>query len=136
MCSYIQGVSSSTKGSIHGFSPSFHRCLTCGNYVYKGRKFNSRKEDAQGEKYLGIQIYRFYIRCPECLSEITFKVCTNTRNLAIPPSIDRILLFKQSIELTKILSHFIYRQILRMQTMYQSTGQLGHSRWAWLINNS
>lgn len=51
-----------------------HRCLTCGNYVYKGKKFNSRKEDAKGEKYLGIQIYRFYIRCPECLSEITFKV--------------------------------------------------------------
>ena len=50
------------------------RCLTCGNYVYKGKKFNARKEDAVGEKYLGIQIYRFYIRCPECLSEITFKV--------------------------------------------------------------
>lgn len=52
------------------------RCLTCGNYVYKGKKFNARKEDAKGEKYLGIQIYRFYIRCPECLSEITFKVCS------------------------------------------------------------
>ena len=55
-------------------SSSFSRCLTCGNYVYKGKKFNARKEDAAGEYYLGIQIYRFYIRCPECLSEITFKV--------------------------------------------------------------
>ena len=54
--------------------PPLYRCLTCGNYVYKGKKFNARKEDAKGEKYLGIQIYRFYIRCPQCLSEITFKV--------------------------------------------------------------
>lgn len=54
-------------------APFTMRCLTCGNYVYKGKKFNARKEDAKGEKYLGIQIYRFYIRCPQCLSEITFK---------------------------------------------------------------
>ena len=54
-------------------APFTMRCLTCGNYIYKGKKFNSRKEDAVGEKYLGIQIYRFYIRCPQCLSEICFK---------------------------------------------------------------
>ena len=54
-------------------APFTMRCLTCGNYVYKGKKFNSRKETAVGEKYLGIQIYRFYIRCPQCLSEISFK---------------------------------------------------------------
>lgn len=54
-------------------APFTMRCLTCGNYVYKGKKFNSRKETSVGEKYLGIQIYRFYIRCPQCLSEISFK---------------------------------------------------------------
>lgn len=54
-------------------APFTMRCLTCGNYVYKGKKFNSRKETAIGEKYLGIQIFRFYIRCPQCLSEISFK---------------------------------------------------------------
>lgn len=54
-------------------APFTMRCLTCGNYVYKGKKFNSRKETAIGEKYLGIQIYRFYIKCPQCLSEISFK---------------------------------------------------------------
>eukprot|EP00731_Ephydatia_muelleri_P029729 Em0021g252a len=54
-------------------APFTMRCLTCGDYVYKGRKFNARKETAIGETYLGIQIYRFYIRCPKCLSEITFK---------------------------------------------------------------
>lgn len=54
-------------------APFTMRCLTCGNYIYKGKKFNSRKETAIGEKYLGIQIFRFYIRCPQCLSEISFK---------------------------------------------------------------
>lgn len=54
-------------------APFTMRCLTCGNYVYKGKKFNARKETAVGEKYLGIQIFRFYIRCPQCLSEISFK---------------------------------------------------------------
>merc|ERR1712007_265682 len=37
-----------------------------------------RKEDVLGEDYLGICIYRFYFRCPQCSSEITFK--TDPRN--------------------------------------------------------
>lgn len=28
----------------------------------------------EGEKYLGMPVFRFYIRCPMCLSEISFKV--------------------------------------------------------------
>ncbi len=51
-----------------------NRCKTCGEYIYKGKKFNARKEDVMGETYLGIQIYRFYIKCTKCLREITFKV--------------------------------------------------------------
>lgn len=54
-------------------APFSMRCNTCGEYIYKGRKFNARKEDAEGEEYLGIQIYRFYVRCPMCAAEITFK---------------------------------------------------------------
>jgi len=50
------------------------RCKTCGEYIYKGKKFNARKEDVEGETYLGMQIYRFYIKCTKCLREITFKV--------------------------------------------------------------
>lgn len=39
-----------------------YRCKTCGEYIYKGKKFNARKEDVEGEDYLGIRIYRFYIK--------------------------------------------------------------------------
>ncbi|KAK8066969.1 mrna splicing protein yju2 protein [Apiospora hydei] len=59
--------------TVRLMAPFSMRCLTCGEYLPKGRKFNARKETNQEEKYLGIQIFRFYIRCTRCSAEITFK---------------------------------------------------------------
>ncbi|KAL2395831.1 Splicing factor YJU2 [Exophiala dermatitidis] len=59
-------------------APFSMKCTSCGEYIYKGRKFNARKETTD-EKYLSLAIYRFYIRCTRCSSEITFK--TDPKNM-------------------------------------------------------
>ncbi|RLV76523.1 hypothetical protein DV515_00016888 [Chloebia gouldiae] len=43
-------------------APFNMRCKTCGEYIYKGKKFNARKETVQNESYLGLPIFRFYIK--------------------------------------------------------------------------
>src|SRR4051812_26865814 len=48
-------------------------CNTCGEIVHAHKKFNARKETVEGETYYNIKIFRFYIRCPRCSAEITFK---------------------------------------------------------------
>merc|ERR1712226_13735 len=62
-----------TTFTIRLMAPCNMRCTTCGEYIYKGRKFNSRKEDVDDMNHLGLRIYRFYIKCTACLSEISFR---------------------------------------------------------------
>lgn len=59
--------------SIRIMAPFNMRCNVCGEYIYKGKKFNSRKENVDDEDYLGLRIFRFYIKCPRCVAEIAFK---------------------------------------------------------------
>lgn len=58
-------------------APYSMKCTYCGEYIYKGRKFNARKETTD-EVYYAIKIFRFYIKCTRCSGEITFK--TDPRN--------------------------------------------------------
>jgi len=53
--------------------PMTMKCYTCGNYTYIGTKCNMKVEPVQDEDYLGITLYRFYYRCSNCYSQITFK---------------------------------------------------------------
>jgi hypothetical protein len=64
--------------TVRLMAPFSMKCTACGEYIYKGRKFNARKETTD-EKYLSIQIFRFYIRCTRCSAEITFK--TDPKNM-------------------------------------------------------
>ena len=61
------------QSKVRLMAPFSMRCTTCGVYIYKGTKFNARKETVTGEQYLSIKIYRFYLRCPKCAAELTFK---------------------------------------------------------------
>lgn len=58
--------------TVRLMAPFSMKCTTCGEYIYRGRKFNARKETPE-ERYLGIQIYRFYIKCTRCSGEIRFR---------------------------------------------------------------
>ena len=58
--------------TVRLMAPFSMKCTSCGEYIYKGRKFNARKETTD-EKYFSITIYRFYIRCTRCKAEISFK---------------------------------------------------------------
>eukprot|EP00798_Chlamydomonas_sp_ICE-L_P001753 gene1753-33163_t len=58
--------------------PMTVRCSTCGTFMYKGTKFNTRKEDVEGETYLGLLIFRFYYRCTNCAAEFCMKTDPKT----------------------------------------------------------
>ncbi|KAF2865804.1 hypothetical protein BDV95DRAFT_585934 [Massariosphaeria phaeospora] len=58
--------------TVRLMAPFSMKCTHCGEFIYKGRKFNARKETTD-EKYYKIAIFRFYIRCTRCSGEITFK---------------------------------------------------------------
>jgi hypothetical protein len=53
--------------------PMSVRCLVCGEYLYRGKKFNAKKETVLGEEYLGIKIFRLYMKCTRCKAEFTIK---------------------------------------------------------------
>ena len=60
--------------SVRMMLPFTIQCSTCSSFMYRGRKFNSKKENVGGAegKYLGIQRYRFYIKCTACSRPLTF----------------------------------------------------------------
>jgi hypothetical protein len=66
-------VPKNSQQVVRLMAPFSMRCNTCGEYIYKGKKFNARKETVEGEDYFGIKIFRFYIKCTLCSAEITFK---------------------------------------------------------------
>src|SRR3954469_20316076 len=58
--------------TVRLMAPFSMKCTHCGEFIYRGRKFNARKETLE-ERYLSIPMYRFYIRCTRCSGEITFR---------------------------------------------------------------
>ena len=46
-------------------APFNMRCNTCGEYIARAKKFNMRREKVVGEDYLGLMIFRFYLRVRE-----------------------------------------------------------------------
>ena len=64
-------------------APFSMKCLTCGEFIYRGRKFNARKVTDQAQRYLNIQIYQFHIKCTRCSAEITFRTDPKNNDYAM-----------------------------------------------------
>ena len=69
------------------------QCIKCGEYMYRGKKFNSRKEDVIGDDYLGIKKYRFYIKCCVCNNEIAFKTDPKNQDYVCESGLRSVSLF-------------------------------------------
>ncbi len=68
--------------TVRMMAPWSMRCVSCNEYIYKGKKFNVRKEKSN-ESYMNIQKINFYFRCPRCASEI--KIRTDPKNADYEP---------------------------------------------------
>ncbi|ATY66807.1 mRNA splicing protein Yju2 [Cordyceps militaris CM01] len=69
--------------TVRLMAPFSMKCLTCGEFIYRGRKFNSRKVTDQAHRYLNIQIYSFHIKCTRCSAEITFRTDPKNNDYAM-----------------------------------------------------
>lgn len=47
-------------------TPFTIKCLSCATYIYKNKRHNAIKEVARGKDYLGVESYRFHIKCTGC----------------------------------------------------------------------
>ena len=59
------------QDNVRMMLPFSFKCDTCGNYFRTGTKINMRKETVENQDYLGIPIYRFYLKCLLCYTEMS-----------------------------------------------------------------
>lgn len=58
---------------IHFMAPVDLSCLSCSQVIFRGKKINAIKESVFCENYFGLQIFRFYFKCPDCFKGISIK---------------------------------------------------------------
>jgi hypothetical protein len=74
---------------IRMMMPFGGQCTTCGEFIPRGKKFNSKLETIEGQEYLGLRIYRFIGKCPQCNSHFSFKTDPKSLNFAPEYGISR-----------------------------------------------
>ncbi|EPB67731.1 hypothetical protein ANCCEY_13178 [Ancylostoma ceylanicum] len=56
-------------------TPFNMQCNTCHEYIYKGKKFNMKRETVEGEDYLGLRLFRFYFKSTALLDCLKLSNC-------------------------------------------------------------
>jgi len=65
------------------------QCVKCGEFSYRGKKFNSRKENVHGEDYKGIKKVRFYMKCGVCSNIFSIKTDPENGDYAVEFGVTR-----------------------------------------------
>ncbi|KAA6392271.1 MAG: putative coiled-coil protein [Streblomastix strix] len=71
-------VPKNVQFNIRMMLPMSIRCGSCGEFLPAGTKLNSKQEIAKGDFYMGLRVYRFYMKCSRCSAEFT--ILTNIKD--------------------------------------------------------
>mmetsp|Transcript_61251 Transcript_61251/g.126526 ORF Transcript_61251/g.126526 Transcript_61251/m.126526 type:complete len:110 (+) Transcript_61251:2924-3253(+) len=74
------------KNLVRFMLPFDIRCDDCLIVLNQGKKLNGLKERVLTEEYLGIKLFRFYFKCPNCTG--SFSLRTDPKNSCYFPEIN------------------------------------------------
>ena len=79
-------ISKASKKKIRFMLPITVNCKTCFSKISKGKKLNAIKEKVLNKNYFGINFFRFYFRCFNCLTGSS--ITTNLKDMSYNPEIN------------------------------------------------
>jgi hypothetical protein len=97
--------------TVRFMTPYSIRCVNCGEYTSKSRKFNARKETTT-ETYLGMKTIKLHIKCPSCASEIVFRTD--------PKSADYVIMYGAK----KLYDSGNTNEVLKEETLEETLSRL------------
>ena len=99
------------------------RCSTFGEHIYKGKKFNSQKETVENERYLGLYIFGFYIKCLRCAAKIAFKTgpenCDYTLEDGATSNSEALENLEELCDMNSRHAKVDHEQLIKMTTAYK-----------------
>ncbi|GMM35708.1 mRNA splicing protein [Saccharomycopsis crataegensis] len=95
-------------------APFSLKCLNCNEYISKSRKFNAKKETTN-ERYLGLKIFRFTIRCPRCSNVIKYRTDPKTADYIIESGAVRNYVNKSNDEAERFRNETLEETLERLE---------------------